>query len=209
MSVKHTNIGSDNGLSPGWCQAIIWINDGIMLIGPLGMNFSEISIEIYTFSFRKTHFKMLSGKWRPFCLGLNMLTNTRAYDAIKQIVSEWLWPCHTVKKITRVQFCIYWCEIKKVWLKVSCYCCPFQLPSPNVCRTEQESRLIVPFHKSQCALQYLDLTSKIQNTSKPMLYGHATDRHGQWANAWLVSACQPRQCSAIYQMKWLSDWSHT
>ena len=28
--------GSDNGLSPGWCQAIIWSNAGILLIGPLG-----------------------------------------------------------------------------------------------------------------------------------------------------------------------------
>ena len=26
--------GSDNGLSPGWCQAIIWTSAGILLIGP-------------------------------------------------------------------------------------------------------------------------------------------------------------------------------
>ena len=31
-----TSIGSDNGLSPGWCQATIWTNAGILLIGPLG-----------------------------------------------------------------------------------------------------------------------------------------------------------------------------
>ena len=31
-------IGSDNGLSPGRRQAIIWSNDGILLIGPLGTN---------------------------------------------------------------------------------------------------------------------------------------------------------------------------
>ena len=36
-----TIIGSDNGLSPGRRQAIIWTNDGILLIGPLGTNFSE------------------------------------------------------------------------------------------------------------------------------------------------------------------------
>ena len=29
-------IGSDNGLSPGLRQAIIWTNDGILLIRPLG-----------------------------------------------------------------------------------------------------------------------------------------------------------------------------
>ena len=68
-----TNIGSDNGLSPGRRQAIIWTNAGILLIGPLGTNFSEMLIEIHTFSFKKIHLKMSSGKWRPFCLGLNVL----------------------------------------------------------------------------------------------------------------------------------------
>ena len=71
---KLTIIGSDNGLSPRRRQAIIWTNDGILLIGPLETNFNEILIEIYTFSFKKMHLKMLSGKWRPFCLGLNVLT---------------------------------------------------------------------------------------------------------------------------------------
>ena len=39
---KLTIIGSDNGLSPGQHQAIISTNAGILLIGPLGTNFSEI-----------------------------------------------------------------------------------------------------------------------------------------------------------------------
>ena len=39
---KLTIIGSDNGLSPGQRQAIIWTNDGILLIEPLETNFSEI-----------------------------------------------------------------------------------------------------------------------------------------------------------------------
>ena len=43
---KLTIIGSDNGLSPGRPQAIIWTNDGILLIAPLGTNFSELLIEI-------------------------------------------------------------------------------------------------------------------------------------------------------------------
>ena len=38
-------IGSDNGLSPDRRQAIIWTNAGLLLIGPLGTNFSEILIE--------------------------------------------------------------------------------------------------------------------------------------------------------------------
>ena len=42
---KLATIGSDNGLSPGRHQAIIWTNAGKLLVGPLGTNFSEISIE--------------------------------------------------------------------------------------------------------------------------------------------------------------------
>ena len=41
VSVNRAIIGADNGLSPGWCQAIIWTNAGILLIWPLGTNFSE------------------------------------------------------------------------------------------------------------------------------------------------------------------------
>ena len=48
-----TIIGSDNGLLPGRHQAIIWTNAGILLNGPLGTNFSEILIEIHTFSLKK------------------------------------------------------------------------------------------------------------------------------------------------------------
>ena len=71
---KLTIIGSDNGLSPWWRQAIIWTNDGILLIRTLGTNFSEILSEIHSFSFKKMHLKMSSAKWRLFCLGLNELT---------------------------------------------------------------------------------------------------------------------------------------
>ena len=70
---KVTIIGLDNGLSPVRCQAIIWTNAGILLIRTLGTNFSEILIETHTFLFKKTHLKMSSGKWRPFCLGLYVL----------------------------------------------------------------------------------------------------------------------------------------
>ena len=68
-----TIIGSGNGLASGRRQAITWTNVGILLFGPLGSNFSEMLIEIHTFSFKKIHLKMSSGKWRPFCLGLNVL----------------------------------------------------------------------------------------------------------------------------------------
>ena len=70
---KLTIIASDNGLSPGRRQAIIWNNAEILSIGLLGTNFNEILIGIQTFSFKKMHLKVSSAKWRPFCLGLNVL----------------------------------------------------------------------------------------------------------------------------------------
>ena len=70
---KLTIIDSDNGLSPDRRQAIIWINAGILLIGPLGTNFSEILIEILTFSSKKMRLKVSCVKQRPSCLGLNVL----------------------------------------------------------------------------------------------------------------------------------------
>ena len=70
---KLNTIASDNGLLPDRRQAIIWINAKILLIGPLGTNFSDILIGIQTFSFRKMHLKTSSAKRRPFCLGLNVL----------------------------------------------------------------------------------------------------------------------------------------
>ena len=71
---KLTITGSDNGLSPSRRQAIIWTNAGILLIGTLGTNFSEILIEIHPFSFKKIGLNVSSAKWRPFCLGLNVLS---------------------------------------------------------------------------------------------------------------------------------------
>ena len=58
-----TIIGSGNGLPPVRRQAIIWANAGILLIGPLRTNL---------------HLKMSSGKWQLFCLGLNVLKETRS-----------------------------------------------------------------------------------------------------------------------------------
>ena len=72
---KLTNIGSDNGLSPGRRQAIIWTNARILLIGSLGTNFSEVLIEIYSFSFRKIHYKMSS--WIHFHVNCYWCLNSK------------------------------------------------------------------------------------------------------------------------------------
>ena len=69
-----TIIGSGNGLSPGWRQAINWTNAGILLVGRLGTNFSKILIQLLAFSFKKMRLKVSTAKRRLFCLGINVLT---------------------------------------------------------------------------------------------------------------------------------------
>ena len=82
---NKTIIGSDNGLLPCQHQAIIWTNAGILLIGPLGTNFNEISTRTHTFSFKKINFKM-SVKWQPFSLGLNVLMICAYSHSYTQVV---------------------------------------------------------------------------------------------------------------------------
>ena len=92
-----TSIGSDNSLSPGRRQAIIRTNAGLLLIRPLGTNFSEFLVEILIFSFKKMCLKVSSAKRRPFCLGLNEL-----------IDGPWLDHCDGLWKWVRCkQKCIY------------------------------------------------------------------------------------------------------
>ena len=83
---KLTIIGSDNGLSPGRRQAIIWNNTGLLLIEPLGTNFSEISIGIQRFSFKKMHLNMSAAIWRPFCLGLNVLMGINSLASGRSLI---------------------------------------------------------------------------------------------------------------------------
>ena len=64
----HATIVSNNGLLSGQHQAIMWTNARILLIGPLGTNFSEISIRMNTLSFKKINLKMSFAKWQAFFL---------------------------------------------------------------------------------------------------------------------------------------------
>ena len=68
-------------------QPIIWTNAGILLIGPLGTNFSEILIEILTFSLEKMRSKVSSAKRRPFCLGLNLLSKRGLGSSLQAVGS--------------------------------------------------------------------------------------------------------------------------
>ena len=53
-------------------------------------NFNEILIQIHTFSFKKIHFKISSGKWWPFCLDLKVLSDAawcQSWSILVQIMS--------------------------------------------------------------------------------------------------------------------------
>ena len=82
---KLTIIGSANDLSPGRRQAIIWTNAVILLTAPQGTNFNELLTEIHTLPFKKIHLKISSGEWRPFCLGLNVLSKPAGYGLKRSI----------------------------------------------------------------------------------------------------------------------------
>ena len=68
VSVNKVNIGSDNDLASVWHQAVLWTNVGVLLLEPLGTNFSEIWNKVQTYSYKKMSLKMLSAKWWSFCL---------------------------------------------------------------------------------------------------------------------------------------------
>ena len=146
--------GSDNGLSPDRRQAIIWTHVGILLIWPLGTNFSEILIEIDTFSFTKMNLKMSSAKWRPFCLGLNVLTvwlRCTAASSHRRVINL------TTSKIhVPVAFILHQCDM--IWFKAKW----------NLWRTGVTSNCCVyrfPMFKQQHAMSYL-ITDK-GHTSGP------------------------------------------
>ena len=119
-----TSIGSDNGLSPGRRQAIIRTNAGILLIRPLGTNFSEFLVEILKFSFTKMLLKVSFAKRRSFCLGLNELMYPKgttcavcvgsplvAFTKAHRVASSWSLVLFTIQYIF---FQFWW--IYKFWL---------------------------------------------------------------------------------------------
>ena len=71
---KLTIIGSDNGLSPGRRQAIIWTIAGILLIGSLGTNLGNFNRNSNIF-IQENAFENVVCKMASICLGLNVLKN--------------------------------------------------------------------------------------------------------------------------------------
>ena len=68
---KIISIGSDYGLSPGRCQAIIWTSVGILSIWPLGTNFN-LNRSSYIFiqenAFENVVWKMVAMLSWPLCV---------------------------------------------------------------------------------------------------------------------------------------------
>ena len=101
--VMHTcvsqliTIVSDNGLLPDQRQAFIWNNDGILLLGPVGRNFSEILIEnLYIFiqenAFENVVWKMAAILSRSQCVNRTDLyiNNAESFSLANTLV-----PCVT------------------------------------------------------------------------------------------------------------------
>ena len=76
---KLTIIGSDNGLSHGRCQAIIWTNAGILLTGPLGTNVSDQNLYIFIQenAFKNVVWKMAATLSHPQCVNCAYAKNIK------------------------------------------------------------------------------------------------------------------------------------
>ena len=129
-------IGSDNGLSPARRQAIIWTNAGILSIRSLGTHFTEILSKNHTFSFKKMHLKTSSAKWRPSCLGLNVLMLAIAKECVWY---TYIWNTLSIK-------CVLWNKYSRIAThkaNSNTIMCGI-LYRPNNCdfKSSEESRLL-------------------------------------------------------------------
>ena len=98
---KLTIIGSDNGLSPGRRQAIIWTNAGILLIWPLETKFSEFfyrnsSIFIQENALENVVCQMASILSRPQCANDTWNTCHCPGNLKRQ---DWGWNYHIFSKL--------------------------------------------------------------------------------------------------------------
>ena len=158
-----TIIGSYNGLSPGWRQAIIWTNTGILSIVPLGTNFTEILIEILFFDSRKCVWKCRLRNGVPFVLASMCSLCPR----------DTIWRYRTCPALVQVMACCLTAPrhyLNQCWLitnKVSWYC----------------GRIVVLFGRRYVLIVYIDglvqdcsisianTMEILQSRTKPSIYG--------------------------------------
>ena len=116
---KFTIIGSNGGLYPSRRQTIIWTNARILLIGPLGTNFSEILIAIQENAFESIVWHMASILSRPQCAPSLVTANeewhSRREGNAPKIVTDGNSSCSLEYLATR------WLALRRKWVKWPTY----------------------------------------------------------------------------------------
>ena len=129
--VKHvcvdnlTIIGSDNGLAPTCSRqlAIIWTNAGILLIGPLGINFREIFIKTKHFHSENAFENVfLSAKWQPF-VSASKLPPSRLGQCCQMIIAVMYLPVNLFACPLQCNIVSHWlCAYTKWSMLWACLC---------------------------------------------------------------------------------------
>ena len=104
-------------------------NSGLLSIGPLGTEFSEICIKIKNVTFMKMHLKIPSAKWLPFCSGndelFSMLWHRQAIFQSKVVFLE--------LNANKVETCVS-SYFPVIYVDVIIYPWPkFNIVSVNIC----------------------------------------------------------------------------
>ena len=113
---KLNIISSDNGLSPGKRQAIIWTNAGILFIWHLWTNFIEILIRIQIFSFQKC-------TWNVVCEMASILSRPQcdnwpgASDITLRVMGIYGYCYHSKMQVSADSIHIY---LSKKYIQYSC-----------------------------------------------------------------------------------------
>ena len=98
-------------MTPGRHQAIIWTTAGVLLIELLGTNFSEIVIEIQTFSLKKIRLKMRprqNGRHFPDDIFKWIFLNENIWISIK--ISLTFIPRGPINNIPTLVQVMAWCQ---------------------------------------------------------------------------------------------------
>ena len=119
---RLTTIGSDNGLPPGRRQAIIWSNAGILLNWTLIRNRFQWNLKRnWYILFKQMRLKMSSGKWRPYCLGLNVLTHW-GWDKMAAIFQTTFSNRFSGMKMYEFRLTFHWSLFLEVQLTILQHC---------------------------------------------------------------------------------------
>ena len=94
-------------------------NGDILSVVLLEISFSELSVKTTKFSLKKTHLRMLSAKWWPFCSGLNVLMSKISWQLVGL---DWisLMMIHVLQDMT-----VSWVALTKItaWISNHIHCC--------------------------------------------------------------------------------------